>query len=294
MSELREVIERQFRAHGLLSDAENKEHTPEVDATEAQTDEQTVVSAIAAPPEYQGKFASEFKNLPEEWQIFLCEREAENKKKNDENCAKLDAYNVLETLFGEKRDRLHAKGIDTVTQWLQGLAWLDAAMDENPAATLGAIAAVYGVNSDALRSPHNEVHPAIMARVCELERNYHDLTSYLREVQNRNFVETLEAFGRQTDREGNRLHPHFEEVKQEICDLLRSGAAKDMETAYQDALWLNPQIRKELVKKQIDSEATAAEISKKAVFALKGKAEKPARELTLRETIAKNMAKYVD
>ncbi len=290
MSELRDVIERQFKAHGLLSDAENEKAPKDIPAAETNED----ISEVAIPPGYPEEFASEFKNLPPKWQDFLCEREAENKQKIAEYSAKLDAYNFVETLFGNRRDRLAAKGVETLGQWLQGLAWLDGAMDENPAATLAAVATVYGVDLRAARQKQAEINPAIMARVCKLERSYNDLTAYLREMQNRNFDGTLNAFGRQTDREGNLLHPHFEDVKQCICDLLKSGAVADIEEAYQSALWLNPSVRQELVQKHIDSEAKAAEKAQKAAFTIKGKAEKPERELTLRETIAKNMAKYVD
>ncbi len=293
MSELREVIERQFRAHGLLSDAANEEKVTETQETETN-EESSENSVVTVPSGYPEEFASEFKNLPLKWQDFLCEREAENKQKIAQYCAKLNAYGLVETLFGNRRDRLAAKGVETIGQWLQGLAWLDAAMDENPAATLAAVATVYGVDLQSARQKQAEINPAIMARVCKLERSYGDLTAYLREMQNRNFDGTLNAFGRQTDREGNLLHPYFEDVKQCICDLLKSGAVADIEEAYQNALWLNPSVRKELVQKHIDSEAKAAEIAKKAAFTIKGKAEKPERELTLRETIAKNMAKYVD
>ena len=284
MSELREEIERQFKAHGLLSDAENTE-------TKAET---TTENPVVAPPEYPQEFASDFKNLPEKWQVFLCEREIENKNKIAECSAKSDAYGVLEALFGSRSGRLKEKGVDTVTQWLQGLAWLDEAMDENPAATLCAVASVYGVDLRAAGQRQAAIPPAIIARVCKLERDYHDLTSYLRETQNRNFLNALNAFGRQTDREGNLLHPYFEQVKHEVCELCQKGADSDFEAAYAKALWLNPSVRKELIDKQISSEAEAAQKAKEAVFAVKGKAEKPERALTLRETIAKNMAKYVD
>ena len=294
MSELREEIERQFKAHGLLSDAENKDFSPKT-TTDVTTETSALVEAVGKiPPTYPEEFASDFKNLPQKWQDFLCEREAENKNKIAEYVAKLDAYGVLETLFGNRSTRLKEKGVSTITQWLQGLAWLDEAMDVNPVATLGAIASVYGVDLHAAEQRQEAVPPAVIARVCQLERNYHDLTSYLHETQNRNFQNALNAFGRQTDRDGNLLHPYFEQVRQEICDLLNCKTNCDLETAYAKALWLNPSVRKELIQKQIDSEADAAEKSKQAVFAVKGKAEHPERVLTLRETIAKNMAKYVD
>ena len=131
MSELREVIERQFKAHGLLEDsAENKEENSEDKAATVTPSPATAVGvSITAPSGYTEKFASAFKDLPQEWQIFLCEREAENKEQIAKNQAKIDAYNVLETLFGARRDRLAAKGVETVSQWLEGLAWLDEEMD---------------------------------------------------------------------------------------------------------------------------------------------------------------------
>ena len=293
MSELRKEIERQFRAHGLLSDAENKDFSPETKAA-AITENAAQAETVVAPPAYPEEFASDFKNLPEKWQAFLCERETENKNKITECTAKLDAYGVLETLFGNRSTRLKEKGVNTITQWLQGLAWLDEAMDINPAETLGAIASVYGVDLHTARQQQAVIPPAVIARVCQLERDYRDLTSYLHETENRNFQNALNAFGRQTDGDGNLLHPYFEQVRQDICDLLNCRADCDIETAYAKALWLNPSVRKELIQKQIDSEADAAAKSKQAVFAVKGKAEQPERALTLRETIAKNMAKYVD
>ncbi len=293
MTELREVIERQFRAHGLLPDAENENSTETQTATVAASSAPAEVAEIT-PPEYPEELASDFKNLPQKWQDFLCGREIEYKNKIAEYNAKLDAYGVLETLFGNRRGRLKEKGVETITQWLQGLAWLDEAMDNNPTETLCAVASVYGVDLHTAGQRQTAIPPIIVERICQLERDYRNLTSYLQETQNRNFNNTLNAFSRQTDRDGNLLHPYFEQVKREICGLLQNGTDFDMETAYQNALWLNPTVRKELIKKQFDSEAKAAEKSQKAVFAVKGKAENPERELTLRETIAKNMAKYVD
>ncbi len=288
MSELRDEIEHQFRAH-----------TPTADSAENITPEKTppedgVAVVIAAPSGYTEKFASEFKNLPHEWQVFLCERETENKNKINDCRAKLAAYDFLEFLFGNEPERFKRRGFNSVQEWLHGLAWLDQAMDENPAQTIAAVAAVYGVPLGDLRRALPSVSPDMMARICQLERGYHDLSSCLQEMQHSNFYGTLNAFGRQTDREGNLLHPYFEQVKREICGLLKNGTATDIEEAYQSALWLNPSVRSELIKQQINSEAKAAEQAKKAVFAIKGKAEQPERELTLRETIAKNMAKYVD
>jgi hypothetical protein len=289
MSELRDEIERQFKAHGLIPDeAENETNSIAAETPPEEIPTETVAAvAVTVPEGYTEKFASEFKNLPQEWQVFLCEREAENKKKiNDYR----DAYGFLEFLFGAESERFNRRGFHTVQEWLQGLAWLDAAMEENPAATLVAIANVYGVPLGELPRAASEVSPEMLARIGQLERGYHHLTSYLQHEQQRNLIQALQMFGRQTDSEGNLLHPYFNEVCGQIVGLLNCGMAQNIDDAYQSAVWLQPTVRNELIQKQISSRAQEAEKAKKAAFALKGKAEVPTRELTLRETLEKNMA----
>lgn len=297
MSELKNTTDNQFDATQTQNDIRHSQNSSKAAVEKSKLDtafkQDKSQPSELTPPNYDDEFIAEFKNLPEKWQIFLCKRESENTKKIADYCARLDAYKIVETLFGNNRDRLSERGFKTIAQWLQGLAWLDMAMDENPAATIAAVATVYGVDLP-LSKQGVAISPDLISRICRLERNYRDLTSYLHQSQNHSFNEALYAFSRQTDKEGNLLHPYFEKVKQEICELLKSGAVLDFETAYEHALWLNPSIRKELVQKHIDSEVKEAQKAKQAVFAVKGRAEKPVRELTLRETIAKNMAKYKD
>ncbi len=295
MSELRDEIERQFKAHGLVpNEAENETNSFPVETPPEEIPAETAAAmAVTVPSGYTEKFASEFKNLPQEWQVFLCEREAENEKKINDCKAKSDAYNFLEFLFGAESERFNKRGFHSVQEWLQGLAWLDAAMEENPAATLAAVASVYGVPFNALSQAVSSVSPEMMARVCKLERGYHDLTSYLQQEQNRNLMTALLMFGRQTDQDGNLLHPYFNEVRAQIVGLLNCGLANNIDDAYQSAIWLQPAVRDELIKKRINSQAQEAEKAKKAAFTLKGKAEKPTRELTLRETLEKNMAALI-
>ena len=73
MNDLRKEIERQFKAHGLLDDqAENKSSdafpktVSQGEPSTPQVEETTVVQALLAPESYQEKFASDFKNLPQE------------------------------------------------------------------------------------------------------------------------------------------------------------------------------------------------------------------------------------
>lgn len=112
--------------------------------------------------------------------------------------------------------------------------------------------------------------------------------------QYQRLVDVVTMFGNQTDVNGRPLHPYFEEVKQQVFNLLQNGMAQDVSQAYEQALWTHPAVREELIKQKISSSAAEAQKAKQASFAPKGKAEAPAKELTLREEIAKNMAAFMD
>lgn len=302
MSDLRKEIEHQFKLHGLLDDEEQNEvyDSPQVEASASELpqdepeEEVTIIETIVAPKSYHEKFASDFKNLPHEWQVFLSEHETQNDEKYKELSERLQEYGQLEALFDANRLRLHEKGFQKLQDWLAGLAWVDQQLDTRPEDTVRAIAAVYGVKLGGENSKQDRVSTEAVMRLTNLEKSFHEITSYLDELQNQRLSDILYMFGRQTDAEGNLLHPYFDAVKDQVLGLLSSGAVRNVDDAYENALWLNPQVRNELIEKQISSKAAEAEKAQKAAFAPKGKSEAPSRPLTLREEIEKNMAAFMD
>jgi len=301
MNDLRKEIERQFKAHGLLEgQAENKtsDVSPEAELPgeppASSIEETAVVQALIAPESYQEKFASDFKNLPHEWQVFLIEHENQNNEKYKRASDGLQEYRLLEAQYEAERLRLQEQGVKKIQEWLDGLIWIDRAMARRPEQTLKAMAKVYGVELGGDKHNSAAVSSETVERLNQLEQGFHEIASYLNGLQKQRLFETLQMFGRQTDPDGNLLHPYFEAVKQQAFDLLASGTAHSVEDAYEGALWLNPQVRSELIEKQISSKAAEAQKAQKAAFAPKGKSEAPDRPLTLREELEKNMAAFMD
>lgn len=301
MNDLRKEIERQFKVHGLLEDhEENKasDISPETvvpsETSSSPSEEIAEAQVLLAPESYQEKFSSDFKNLPHEWQVFLIEHENENNKKYEQIFDSLQDYRLLEASFEANRLRLQEQGCQKIQDWLSGLIWVDEQLANKPEETIRAIAKVYGVKLDGKEVKSDNVPTETLARINHLEQNFRELTSYLNEMQNQRLAETLQMFSRQTDAEGNVLHPYFEVVKKQVIDLLAGGVARSVEEAYEHALWLNPQVRSELIEKQISSKAAEAQKAQKAAFAPKGKSEAPDRPLTLREELEKNMAAFID
>ena len=297
MSEIREEIERQFAAKGLL------EPKAEIGASEEQNSSTNTSKEIAKPTEvfeapqsFEEKFAKDFKNLSPEWQRFLCVHEEQFNQAMNNCVAKLNSYAWIEQIFAANKERLHTQGIQKMQQWLEGLATIDALLQEKPQETLNAIAVCYGIkplkNTD---KPESEaITREVVGRLCNLERNYRSMQEHLQQEKYQRLTELVGLFGNQTDQNGHLLHPYFEEVKQQIFNLLLSGTAGDVAQAYEQALWMHPTVRQKLIEQQISTAAAEAQKAKQASFAPKGKSEAPARELTLREEIEKNMAAFRD
>ena len=81
--------------------------------------------------------------------------------------------------------------------------------------------------------------------------------------------EEVATFAGETGDDGQPLRPHFEAVRSNMAALFQSGAAKDLQHAYEMAVWSNPDTRK-LMMEQRDAQqeaeriAAAKEAAKKA------------------------------
>lgn len=298
MNDLRKELERQFRERGLIDsaadEAQKTEETQKAEGPVVQT-EQTVIETFSVPKGYSEKFASDFKNLPKEWQEFLSSHERDIEKKLEQNAMRMQVLAVLEQEFLANQERLQAYGIQQLEQWLQTLIAVDKAIERDPVGTLQGLAAVYNVNlNKASLDEQVGAVKNLSARMGRLEQYYKDLTSVLHNYEAQRLIDILRMFGQQTDEAGRLVHPYFSEVKDIVMRLLQSGAFADVNQAYESALWMHPTIRADLINKQISAKAAEAQKAKKAAFSPKGKAEAPKRALTLREELEKNMAALKD
>ena len=58
----------------------------------------------------------------------------------------------------------------------------------------------------------------------------------------------IDQFAQETDANGNLKHPHFEKVRGVMGTLISSNNAKDLNTAYEMAVYADPELRQEQVK----------------------------------------------
>ena len=291
MNDLRKEIERQFKLLGFFEpDKKTTEKIPEIETAETNTE----AAPLPAPADFEPEYAAAFGELSPKWQKYLSKREEKLKAERQELSAKIGLLDSLKNLDGEFQKRKAENNIHSLREWLEGLAFIDEQMHHRPVETLSAIAQVFNVKAQFSETPQAETTDRILKRLSELDSSFHSLRDYLQQRQSADFNSQLQTFGTQKDENGRRLYPYFETVYNQMRSLLQSGLAAGFEDAYKKAVWLNADVRKELIAKQISSEAEDARKAQKAAFSPKGKAKAPERPLTLREEIEKNMAAFMD
>lgn len=215
-----------------------------------------------------------------------------------ENNEKIEAaYHWIEDIFGREKERLSREGISEVKIWIEGMACIDKALSAHPLETLEYLARVYGVVF-----PHKEqteFSPQIIKHIQQLEQNQQLLWNALQLQGEQTKQLTISNFISAKDNEGNLLHPHFLLVKDEMFALLNNGIALDFETAYEKALWLNPQTRTLLIAKQSEENlqtlATEAQKAKDAGFSPRGKSGKEDySHMTTREILERKFKELRD
>lgn len=289
MNDLRKELERQFKAF-VLSEPDKKT----IDEMPAEADENAQNGLIAAPADFEPEYAAAFSELSPKWQNYLSKREEKLKAERKELSAKIGLLDSLKNLDGAFQKRKTENNIHSLREWLEGLVYIDEQMHRRPVETLNAIAQVFKVKAQFTETPQTEISDRILKRLTELDLSFHSLRDYLQQSEQKSFYSQIQDFGLQKDETGHLLHPYFDAVYKQMQTLLQNGLASSIEDAYKQAVWLNADVRKELIAKQINSDAAEAQKAQKAAFSPKGKAKAPERPLTLREEIEKNMAAFLD
>ena len=205
----------------------------------------------------------------------------------------------VDKLFSEEQERLSKQGILSAEQWVKNMAAIDKAIAEHPEGTLNFLAQVYGVNVPQKRETKQEYDPKIIQCLRNLEQNQKNLWLALDNQSQQTRQLAINNFASAKDDEGHLLHPHFDQVKNDMFALLDSRIVTDYESAYEKALWLNPQIRSDLLEKQesdkLRSLAEEADKAKAAGFSPKGGQEKEDfSQMTTREILEHTFKKLED
>jgi len=179
------------------------------------------------------------------------------------------------------RSQIQQAGL-TEADAIRRLAGAHYHLQNRPAEAIQGLAKQYGVDLEALvygdESGSQNQEPAD-PEVAKLQQQVGNVTNYLQQQEAarqqshaQQLQQQINEFAQATDDQGNPKHPHFNEVQQRMAKLIQAGEAQGLEDAYEQAVWLDRDIRQKQLeaerKRVADEEARkrkeAAEKAKKA------------------------------
>lgn len=124
-----------------------------------------------------------------------------------------------------------------------------------------------------------------------------------RKLEGRRSIENkISDFASQKDDRGNLMHPHFDALRDQMAKLLNGGLAGNLEEAYESAIYLHSDLRKNYNSRHTNNEKQEADVrqktlaSKRAGFNVKSGASAqisdPKEDLSLRATLERNIEAY--
>ena len=272
------MSEEELTSAAMQSESNEIEEQPQV--------ENPVVDEwMDAPKSYTKEFQDKFKELSPEWRKNLIEREKQIERGFSDLGNKANAYNWVNDVYNSRQARLAQNGITKAQDYFNCLAQIDDALAKDPAGTLQMIADSYGVKIGETNSSLD----SIRGQLRDMQQLITNQQTYLQEQQKKQANQAFDNFINEKDEAGNLKHPYWEEVRQDMYNLFKSGMSTDLADAYNKAIWTNEAVRNKLIaaqsKAELDSKVAEAGKAKAVGFNPSSKVDPAGRELSGREEI---------
>lgn len=286
MTDLRQQIEDAWTSADEQSSAQ-----PQTVATTSENNNEPApaepTEVITAPNSYKQEYKDSFNQLPTEWQKYLATRE----KEVEQGLSKArNQYSWVDKVYNDRREALAAQGYNSAQDYINDLVLISDALAKDPTATLEALRSNYGI--EASGQENNALQRQLMA----LQQTVNQQQSYLNAQRQESIMNALNAFMNAKDESGNAKHIYFDDVRDEMVALLKSGLAKDYEDAYNQAVWRVESVRNKMIaaqaKAELEQKTATAQKAKTAAFEPTSKTEGTPKKLSLREELERNMAMF--
>lgn len=225
-------------------------------------------STLQPPKTWRPEAAAKFATLPPEVQQEILKREEDIFKGLESYKADASIGKALKAVVQPYLQIFQSQGIDPMQQ-ISGLMRAHVALatgtPEQKQQFFQHLAKEYGVEL-GMEAPY------IDPQVAGLQKQLAELQSRLNGREQQEIAEARSKLQAEIDAfASDPAHQYFDEVANDIAGLLRSGAAKSLQEAYEKAVWANPITRaKEQARLTAEAEAKAkAEAAGKAKQARK-------------------------
>lgn len=271
--------------------AETVTETPDQGTT--KEGEPAIAQPIEPPSRWSAEDKAEFATLSPEAQKLVLKRESDVEKhltqKSQEFAEKTKSIEPLEQILATREQAWAMNGMTKVQAVNQLLAISDYA-SANPEAFIREFAKGRGI--DLTQAVTNEGETYVDPQIAAIQQ---ELQATRQQIQQRDQQQN-EAIINSFKAEAG--HEHFDDVRLHMAALLQAGKAKDMNDAYDQAVWANPETRGKLLaaqqsaaetKRLEEAKEAAAKAKKAAGTRVNGSSSVPvlaAQGQTFKETMS--------
>lgn len=247
-----EVVEEPI--DDLEETVEETEETPVKDAEGEETPVEEVKEEVEPPPQgLSAKMKEKWKELDPEVRQELARREEDFHKKLTASDSEYHFGKKMKDVVSPYMAIIQSEGgtpESAVKDLLNTAYILRTGSPQQKAQLVMQVAQQYGVDLQQAMQPQEQVHPALAQMQQELamlrqQANPEIIKQQLQEeMESANIMSQVNAFA------GDPANKYFEQVKPLMASLLSSGAAQDIQEAYDKACYADPTIRSTLLAEQ--------------------------------------------
>ena len=213
---------------------------------------------MAAPNHWPKDFAAKFEALEAPAQHMFMERykdlEGDYTRKTQEIAKYKKRNEAFDEIMAPFKGDFERAGMDEVGAVRQLLAAHDY-LRKDPQNAIAWLANQYGVDMAAIGNDPAAEDEFADPQVKQLQQQVAQLTGFIQNQQTQQQSQVqqstqslIDQFAAETDANGNPKHPHFDRVRGVMGSLISSENAKDLATAYEMAVYADPELRQEQVK----------------------------------------------
>ena len=255
-------------------EADEPDEANDDDEADDEPAEAAELEALPAPNHWPKDFAAKFEALDAPAQHMFMERYKDLEGDYTKKTQAISKYKKRQDAFDEimqpfKGDFERA-GMDDVGAVRQLLAAHDY-LRKDPANAINWLASQYGVDIGAIGNDPALEDEFADPQVKQLQQQVAQLTGFIQNQQTQqqsheqaSTQSFIDQFAAETDASGNPAHPHFETVRSVMGSLISSGNATDLKSAYEAAVYANPELRQEELKR-VAAKQSQAKVKTEAV-----------------------------
>ena len=255
-------------------EADEPDEANDDDEAEDEPAEAAELEALPAPNHWPKDFAAKFEALEPPAQHLFMQRykdlEGDYTKKTQAIAKYKKRQDAFDEIMAPFKSQFERAGMDDVGAVRQLLAAHDY-LRKDPANAINWLASQYGVDIGAIGNDPALEDEFADPQVKQLQQQVAQLTGFIQnqQTQQQSYEQAstqsfIDQFAQETDASGNPAHPHFETVRSVMGSLISSGNATDLKSAYEAAVYANPELRQEELKR-VAAKQSQAKVKTEAV-----------------------------